>query len=414
MAFGKNYTDEVPPIVVPVLFWTTGLCGFVFGLAILLLHPAVLMGFAFRAPVFLLATHAFTVGFVTPMMLGALFQWLPVVTGRRWERPRRAVGLWVLYVLGAGGILTGFATFHWVWVSLGGSLLVIALFGFAVLSARLLAKVRKWPVPLYFVVSGIGYLLLTVSLGLMMAVNGWRPFLPSWVKLPEHLLVGLGGWFAFTLVGVSYKLLPMFAVARRDPPRGKWVFAAFHAALVLALFGMFWGPLGLFSEGLAVIGFGTYVWDMLELCRTRRSREADPAVWAMFAGVGAAALALMGVIALKGENGQAAMWFFVFNGWLGLSIAAFLQKIVPFAIWVHRFHRHRKGPPLPHLPAILPTSHRWQSLTPYGLGVALATSSLLAHWTFGVEVGLGLEIAGILRLVWGLAGAWARSRPTLP
>jgi hypothetical protein len=408
VAFGKIHTDKAPAIGVPLAFWGTGWVGAVAWVLWLFLHPFPIWMAFWQSPPFLVAVHLFTLGWITPMMLGSLYQWIPVVTNRPWPRSRLAMWIYAVYLLGVATFLGGLSQGAWRVVAAGGFLVAGSSLAFAAMAASTLAR-RPLTVPLAFVASGLACLTLTVLMGWSMALSlagagGLQQLLP-W-----HMLLGLGGWFSLTLMGVSYKLLPMLAVTRRDPQWGWWSWALMQGFLfaLLALAGTLPPPVWIRWWGVLALPWAVYALDLYRTVRSRRSHQPDVVVLGMAGSLLAGVAAPLLVAA--GRGFLAASLFAL--GWLGLASLSYFQKILPFALWQYQFSRH-KGLPVrvPHVAEILPPSWSRGVLGTYALGGAAAVAGRLvgqeALWRGGIGVvGVGLALA-IFTLV---AGVW-RSQP---
>ena len=187
---------------------------FAFGLA----SPA--LGYAWLlAPASLMVIHALTIGWLTLLMFGGLFHFVPVITAR--DLPRQTVPLLTLIGIESGLALMGgfFALSSDRALALGlpveSCLVLLAmLLGASGLLLPLSAK-RPTPLSARFVLAGLGFLLLTVILGPVFAAALALPALGSELAvlfdggLGDHALTGIGGWFTLTAIGVSYELLPI-------------------------------------------------------------------------------------------------------------------------------------------------------------------------------------------------------------
>lgn len=188
---------------------------FAFGLA----SPA--LGYAWLlAPASLMVIRALTIGWLTLLMFGGLFHFVPVITAR--DLPRQTVPLLTLLGIASGLALMvgGFFALSRdralaLGLPVGGCLVLLAMLVGA--SGLLLPLSAKRPTPLSarFVLTRLGFLLLTVILGPIFAAALALPALGSELAvlfdggLGDHALTGIGGWFTLTAIGVSYELLPI-------------------------------------------------------------------------------------------------------------------------------------------------------------------------------------------------------------
>lgn len=101
-------------------------------------------------------------------------------------------------------------------VVVGGIVTTGGVLMFVVLLVRLLPR-RRWTLPATGVMLSVGYLLLTVSWGLVMGINWHHRFWPSllgYAGVGTHASLGLIGWFMQLVISESYYLLPRFMNGR--------------------------------------------------------------------------------------------------------------------------------------------------------------------------------------------------------
>ncbi len=203
--------------------------------ALLVTEVLMTVGYGYpQLPIGALATlvlvHLVVLGWLSLLLCGALFQFVPVLVAK----PLYSMGLSlpVLVCLASGIVvlLLGF-------LSLGGTIKVIFPF-FPLASGLLVAgfglllwdlgltpwRARPLALPARFIVVWICCLAAVVSFGVLFTlVLGGVTSGPALVQmlayaLPLHVVAGLGGWLTLTAMGVSYRLLAMFNVGPRTRP----------------------------------------------------------------------------------------------------------------------------------------------------------------------------------------------------
>jgi hypothetical protein len=354
-----------------LLYFTVALVSLALALALLaagLSYPAA----PILASTTLVTVHLLTLGWLTPLMLGALSQFVPVITRRQLASDNapgpalalHAVGLGVMLAgflaLGGGPLASSLGPSGEVALPLGGALVVA---GVGVNGANLavtLWRARPLALSARYVAAALAFLAATVLLGLTLAVALAVPALlpPALAAtiagegLPFHVLAGVAGWFTLTAMGVGLKLLAMFALAPEQRGRlGDWAFALTAGGLGLgfaagfaALFAPSAAAVGAVADaGLAAgaLGVAAFLADMWRLYRDRRRRalEANARFGAWALALFALALA-WGVYAQLNGGGMAAFAPVValaLMGWLsGLGLSQ-LFKIVPFLTWIERY-----------------------------------------------------------------------------
>lgn len=325
----------------------------------------MLAGFTYPAePLFSLRTlvgvHLLTIGWLTLLMIGALLQFVPVITGAGAIGDR--AGLLSLLAIGGGlaGMTVGFLGLDGLLpplcvraLPLGGGLILFGLLPVAVTMARALASARPLALTGRFVLLGLSCLLLTAGLGLSFALALACPeTFPwgAWVSrgLELHLVSGFVGWFALTAIGVSYRLLPMFMLAgEEDGGIGRWVLCLAVAGLAAVWLGAFLGDGGIAASvaeagGILILAMAAlYLADMVRLFRTRRRSVLELNSRTAVAALSALALCLPGFAALQATHASSALLgplvYLLLFGWLsGLGLGQ-LYKIVPFLTWLERY-----------------------------------------------------------------------------
>ncbi|MCK6452867.1 MAG: hypothetical protein L6R19_18770 [Alphaproteobacteria bacterium] len=315
-----------------------------------------------RAPETLVVVHLVAIGWLSLLMCGALFQFVPVLVA--YPIHSNALPLPALVCL-AGGLAALILGFRQLAAPVGPEIPYLALAavslvaGFALVLwnlGRTLWAARPLPLPARFVVVGLAGIAATAGFGAIFAlVLGGATANPHLVEaaaagLPIHAVAGIGGWLTFTAMGVSYRLLAMFMLAPEHDRAGTGaVFYLGAASLAVVVLGGVAAicagrTLTIVLSVAAVLGLaalGLYGRDMIHLYRVRRrraielnSRMAGVALANLAAAV-ALTLALLGAGAFDRHVG--AVVFLAAFGWLsGLGLAK-LYKIVAFLTWLESY-----------------------------------------------------------------------------
>lgn len=337
------------------------------------------------APLALAAVHVLALGMLLPVMVGALFQMMPVVAGVTVPGARAlapfvaAAGAGVAAALGFG--------------LLGGSPMAMraaaATAAVLLLAGALLLAAGRRVVAVdgtTRTLAGIGApLVIAVLCGMALGgtLGGWWR-VPVARVLDLHVPWALGGWLAALVTGVATTVLPMFWQTPRLPaalerwlPMGHWMpLAVFSAAALLwpgipaLAHSVLWLWLALVA---AVAGCGLAG----TLCARRRH---DPLwlLWPVACASMLGAALLAGVaLALPGTDLPLAWWAgtMALVGVGVLPVTAMLGKIVPFLVWLHL---RRLLPPRARVPAmqaiIVPARQQreaWLLLSAYVLLLAV-------------------------------------------
>jgi hypothetical protein len=371
--------------------------------------PAFAEGGAFLTPRLLAVTHLAALGWLTMIAMGALFQVVPVVLDVGIFSERLGKLQFYLYLAGVLGLAVEMGSGRLATLAWPAGLLVLAIGLFLYNMARTLARVERWPLTGWYIVAALAALGLVVSAGFALALNLVLGFLPlsqlAFVEAHAHLAAL--GWLGLLVIGVSYKLTPMFALSH---PFDEWrlgrpVFILVGAA-VCGLFVTLLLRLGthalLACWLVAAAGLGLYAWDYATMLRVRRRRPLDLTQRHNIAGVCGLLLATLLGLALILTPPQAAMHarlqfayaLMALAGWLGLTTLGQLYKIVPFLVWTHRFAPRMGKQKVPLLKDLYPQRLANAGFVALLTGLLVAAAGILAGWLPAIQAGFALGAGG--------------------
>ncbi|RWM02648.1 MAG: hypothetical protein EOR68_06350 [Mesorhizobium sp.] len=380
---------------------------------------------AAEAPETLVVVHMVTIGWLSLLMCGALFQFVPVLIAR----PLRGEGLVLPALLcllaGLGCLLGGF-------IELSGAFETgVPLLAFAgvllpagfVLAAYVLGGTlwgARLPLPARFVTVGLPSMLVTPLLGALFALllSGYLPALAEFdfraQALPVHIAIGLGGWLSFSAIGVSYRLLPMFMLSpdkeRRSSKIVWWAgaIALLLVALATPLASLFRTPdvapsarvVAVLLGGISLVFYGV---DLAFFYRHRKRRAVElnshAAKGAFLALVLSATLLLALLASGTVEQHSGALLYLVAFGWLsGLGLSQ-LYKIVPFLTWLECYGPVMGKKPTPRVQDLVaePRDRIW--FVAYFLCVTVGAAALLAEQPGLFRIAAGGTLLATLAIV---------------
>ncbi|MGH8325411.1 MAG: hypothetical protein ACRET2_01455 [Steroidobacteraceae bacterium] len=378
------------------------------------------------APITLAVVHLTTLGWMTLLIFGALFQFVPVISNRPLPSQRLVLAALVAFECGLGVLLAGFiefATAPGPLLPVGGILVFLAaVLGMADLLPPLASAARR-NLSARCVLAGFAALAATLALGVCFAlalrVRAAADVLGPLVggALSAHIIGGLAGGFTLTAVGVSYKLLPMFLLAPEERGAlGEAVFLTLAAGVGLGIAGpvlLSYGHAGfaggLQSAGIVLIALGAslYLIDVVRIYRARRRKAIElhnRAAVGAFAG-----LALLVPAALLWQGGGVRAPLVValaLVAWLtGLGLTQ-LYKIVPFLSWLVHFGGKLGAGRVPRVQDLVRESRAMLAFAVFFLGAAVqvAGALLAAAWPF--QIGAGLTLLATLALGLEYWRAW--------
>jgi hypothetical protein len=244
----------------------------------------------------------------------------------------------------------------WVWdmkeAGLFGSIFGLGVVLFVYNLARTLARIPRWNVVAAAIASALIWLVLTLSAGLFLASTKCWPialFAPL-AQMHAHAHLGVLGFFVVMLVGVSYKLIPMFTLSElQNPRRAAWSIALLNIGLA----GTFPSILlqsgfKLVFAGLAGAGLILYGLELRAILRARKRIALDWGVKSFLTAVGLL-LPTWGLglvlswrsLPLTSFTGQFENLYglLALVGVLTFAILGMLYKIVPFLVWYSRYSK---------------------------------------------------------------------------
>ncbi len=414
MLFKGLSFDAIPPFRVPFRFFITAPVFAIFlGLLFLLADPAVLTS---RFSLWLLAaTHAITLGFMMMIMLGALFQILPVVGGVALPKVERLAKIVHLSLtIGVASLLFGFLGLGTIYLTLGGGLIFVALSLFlgAVFSRfrAMLNTPPSWAIRLSII-----SLLITFCFGLSFVIAmikpGWLPNFHQFTNL--HLMWGIFGWTLLLVMGVSSQIIPMFYVTR-DYPRWISKYLAIAIFVLLILLSLNYQTINITTIliNILVLLSVCYAGFTLYQISIRKRKTLDITLWfwntAMLSIIIAAFIYLINKYFFSQFNNQIELLLatLMLVGFAMALITGMLLKIVPFLVWLNLQQAWIKRPtakmPLSNMHQVIPNKIAkriyWLFLAFFGL--ALAVMSGVNHYILIKLMGMMMIITyGYLFLV---------------
>lgn len=416
--------DHIPPLSAPMGFFLTAPLFGLVAAALLLLEPQSLQQ-RWQGST-LAITHLLSLGFGAHIMLGALYQVMPVVSSQPLPAAAR-LAVWVRALLSSGtlALVTAFlAQTPWLFglaaLTLSGAfILFLGSLSTALWRARPAGDTVR-------ILRFAGFsLLIAVLLGLNQTLFHSLPlqlnYRPSLTEL--HLLWGPLGWICLLVIGVSLQVIPMFHVTPAFP---RWVSRWLAPTMVVTLIGASLDE-SLRAPSYALFGLtlAIYALAALRLLQQRKRKLVDYTVrlWQLSLSqllLFALGLLLCGVGFDASDLGLPMALVFALGFTLSV-IVGMLQKIVPFLIYLHLQRACLSQPlaisTLPNMKTILPTARaktQWQLQL---LCLALLYTGLLFNLlqspsTLLVQLGalaLGVNFGWLGWSVWRALGIYRRA-----
>jgi hypothetical protein len=302
--------------------------------------------------------HTAALGWGTMIIFGAAYQLMPVIFEEELYSSKMAfISFWFL-LIGSIILIISFWFFQTglVMISGGASILIavilynINVFNTAVKSTLTIQK-------LFLMVSAF-WLFATVTVGVLLAINLYYPYIPfnhlEILKLHAH--IGFVGWFLQLITGVSSKLVPMFLFGKSNKSNLlKVAFVFQNIGLVAFLIDDFF--IGASNRVyiyyvLVLIGICFWLAYIFDVYKNRLKKKVDIQMRHTFLSMVALSAALLLIpVVLTGHSNQWSMLYgsFIFLGWISAIIFGKTFKTLPFIIWnMHYKDVHgKKNMPLP-------------------------------------------------------------------
>ncbi|HEV2391493.1 MAG TPA: cbb3-type cytochrome c oxidase subunit I [Verrucomicrobiae bacterium] len=426
-----------PSVTLPLIFTLTGLLALCVGIVWLVIQPSILATYHYNQNV-IAATHLFVLGWICSVVMGAMYQLVPVALETKLYSEKLARWQFAFHVVGFVGMVWMFRVWNMEQVGHFGTVLAVGVGLFVYNIARTLWRVPKWNVTATSVSAALAWICLTIILGLCITaakssteyefgsersptgtvaalLHGVRlgtAFLrPSGGISTMHAHAHLGGvgFFMMLIVGVSYKLIPMFTLSEVQNQR-----RAVGSVILLnvGLAGSFvtilrHSPVKPVFALMVVAALAVYGWELKAILRARKRRALD---WGVKCFLTAIVLLLpLSVLAVvlswpalpqNTFSGQLEN-LYGFLGLIGavtLAITGMLYKIIPFLVWFGRYSRQigrSKVPALADLySARLQALGYWAWLT----GLAVTGAAIVLSCETGIRIGCGFLALGVATL----------------
>ena len=339
-----------PSVTLPLAYVTTAALAFVLAAAAVPWLAPELAGHYYQPRILALA-HTVTLGWITLTIMGASYQLIPIVLERPLWSERLAWWQLAFMVTGVVGMIGHFFLGAWSGLVWAAALVAVGVGAHLLNVALTVRGLTRWTFTARMVALALAGLGLTTLAGFVLGLDKLVHVLPGELfdNLHAHVHLALLGWVLPMTIGVAARVYPMFLLAAAPagwPGRVQlWGLALGVPATVVGLCG---ARALLVAGALAVAAAvaGHLVW-VGAMVRSRRRPGLD---WGLrFALTGAAALPVAAALGLALALGLAAgprvalaYAALALGGWVSLTIAGMLLKIVPFLVW-YRVYAARAG-----------------------------------------------------------------------
>ena len=357
----QPFGTTAPSSTLPLMFTVTGLLALFLSASWIVAQPEILAMYHY-SPGAIALTHLFVLGWLCSIVMGAMYQLVPVALEAKLFSERLAQIQFAFHITGCVGMVWAFQVWNLKSVAQFGAVLAVGVALFIYNLARTLLRVPKWNVVATSVASAIGWVLLAVAAGLVIAVakssSESLPKLAGFVfrfdpigAMHAHAHLGAIGFFLVLIVGVSYKLIPMFTLSElQNHRRAAWSVILLNARLAGSFVTILLRSPWKLAFALVVISaLALYTLELRAILLARKRASLDWGVRYFLTAVGfmfplsiiAAVLSWPGLpvnaCTMQLEN---VYGFLGLVGVVSFAIMGMLYKIIPFLVWFGTYSRH--------------------------------------------------------------------------
>jgi hypothetical protein len=301
----------------------------------------------------LAALHLVTLGVLVMTAIGASLQLLPVATRQPVRSKWWPALIWWLYTPGVAAVAVGMGVPAPTLLAGGAIAVLAALGGFAWVLAGNLVGARGMPVVVAHGWAALGSLVvvLATALSLACAYMGFSGF-GRGMSLALHLTFAAYGFMGLLALGLSYILVPMFALSSAPNERRAAISLTFAVTALLlsaaASAGMAEQPLRIAAIGVGTVAVALHLRLMGVALKSGMRRELGRSftliriAWVSLVASLAAALGVTLDVPVGGMDTLFGILLIV--GWLLTFLVGILQRIIPFLASMHSVPGSRLAP----------------------------------------------------------------------
>ncbi|MCH1625850.1 hypothetical protein [Fredinandcohnia quinoae] len=387
-------------IKLPLSFIIFSLIAFCASQVILLFNGHLIVEEYFRSPAILSAVHLLVLGWALMVAMGAMYQLVPVAfLTPIWSE---TFGFFQFGISAIG--IAGFAitlSFSFKLAAITGIIAVLGILLFIFQMFMTMKKQAKKNILTLLVGSALACLLITITLGILLAVNmgmGLTDF-NHIVVLKSHILLGITGWFTLLIFGFSYKMVPMFSLAHGFSMKpSKWVYIVYVAGLVVSIISFITEETYLFQIGLSIlfIGFSIFSYHIYLIIKARLKKKLDkPFTFSLYAiSFGLVIHGLAMVLSFFPGHYRffgLLIYLYIFC-WIVCSILGYLYKIIPFLWWTHRYSKEIGKSNVPTLKQLIDEKLAYPIFYSFLFGVLIVLVSIFTGQLLIFTIGQGLVL----------------------
>ncbi|MCZ7603197.1 MAG: cbb3-type cytochrome c oxidase subunit I [Melioribacteraceae bacterium] len=387
-----------PPIKIVIKYMGTAVLAFVLLTFLQLLEYETITGHHFQ-PKILALTHIATLGWITMIIFGALFQLVPVVLEvKLFSEVLAEIQYWI-YLIGAAGLVYGFWVFDSKnFIMPSAIVLNAAMLIFAFNMIMTFIRVKKWNITGYYLAAAVFYLIVTAVAGLLLSINLYTPYIKinhlQYLNLHAH--IAFVGWVSFVVMGVTYKLIPMFTLSHKYSTKSALgAFVLINTGLLGISTAMHYENTTIFFYFFVIliaVGIFLFLYQVYMIFKNRVRRKLDVGLELsvaafIFFGISTLTGLITGVGNLSDVRNLSLIYgYLIVFGYLSMLIIGQLHKILPFLRWYHKYSSKAGKENVPMLKDMYSEKVGYSILYLMLSGMAVLTISFILHIQIGVLI----------------------------
>lgn len=288
--------------------------------------------------------HLFLLGFLLTIVMGVMYQLIPVALLVDIYSYKLARFQFWVYVMGVAGLAYGLWVINTMYMFVFGLLAFIGVLLFVINILLSTWKIKKWNMMSVIIVTAVFYFFITVLFGLGLVINFQFGIWNAHDQiLYSHIIFGLVGWLTTLIIGFSYKMVPMFALSHGYSDKyAMYIYLIMQIGIISIVSGLF-SQLNMLVFGgftFIILALIIFAFQVKEIIKKKMKAKLDIgfkiAIYAVYANAVLVALVPIGLMIFQ-EAFILPFFYLFLNMWIVLSILGYLFKIVPFLWWTDKY-----------------------------------------------------------------------------
>jgi hypothetical protein len=397
----------LPSPTVPLIYVAGAHACLATALTALVINPGLPGAFVYH-PRALALVHLVTLGWVSGSILGALYMVMPLAFGVSMRTRRLDCWACLSFWVGAVAMVFGFWHGRYDFVGIGSPFVFWAFATIGVRVIRGLTDARvPWGVALHVALAFVNVTVAGAS-GLVLAVNRMTGLLPgSPLSLAAaHAHLAVLGWAMMMIIGVAYRLIPMFVPAAMPSGTG---LAASAILLEIGALGVA-ASLAVGKSALPWVPFvigalACFVAQVRRIVSNKRPRPVDLprrdwSTWHTHFALGYLLLAaVLGIAVVVGAPSPPTLWAYGTAGVLGFTVQMVLGiggRLLPMYAWYRSLERRDGILPTRSVHALIAPRLSLAVLGSWLGGLPVFTAGLMTDGLILIACGAGAMLVGVL------------------